>query len=331
MKKLIVVLVMTIAFVACNNKKESIKLEHDEFIFGTMLRFVIYAESESTGKEAIDKAIGEMKRIDSSYNTKTEGSLLDNLNKNPQRGIEATDELIYLIKKAKETSTFTHGTYDISIAPLVNLWGFSDLNIKKVPSRESIEETLKLVDYRDIIVKGNRIRLEKENQRIDTGSFLKGYAIKKAKEVLEREGIKSGFISAVSSIETIGSKGNGSKWRIGVQNPANPQEIIKVAELNGQALGVSGDYQTYVEIDGKRYHHILDPRTGYPAGNIRMLAIITEDAFEADLYSTGFFPKKPQEILDIVEGMDGVEAFIVDKDEKQYMTKGMEKYLRDRK
>lgn len=139
--------------------------------------------------------------------------------------------------------------------------------------------------------------------------------------------MKHGFISAISSVESIGRRSDGKKWRIGIQNPKNPSEIINIALLEGEAMGVSGDYQTYVEIDGKRYHHIINPKTGYPADTISMLVVIAKDSFRADLYSTALFMLEANKIIELVDNIEELEVMIVDKDNIIYKSKNMNKFL----
>ena len=145
---------------------------------------------------------------------------------------------------------------------------------------------------------------------------MKGYAIEKAKNLLKKEGIKSAFVTAISSLDSIGGKPEGKPWKIGLQNPEDPSQIIGIVDLKDKAMGISGDYQTYVEIDGKMYHHILDKETGYPVEDKKMVAVICDNAFDADVYSTTFFLMPIDKVLEYVDNKDGIEVLIVDKDMK---------------
>lgn len=326
MKK-IAVLILSLVFIASCGVKEKVKVEHREFIFGTMINFTVYGEKEKAIEDAIGDAVEEMKRIEAAYNTKNEGSILYNLNLNPIEGQEMTEELYNILTETKRISELSKGYFDITIGPLVDLWGFDKLELKEIPSREAIEKVLDLIDYKSLIFDKNNIKLSHEGQKVETGSFLKGYAIKRAKEVLVEHNIESALISAISSVETIGPRGDGGKWRIGVQNPKNPDEMIKIATLSGEAMGVSGDYQTYVVVDGKKYHHILNPKTGYPGDTISMLVVITSDSFLADLYSTALFMESPDKIIETVEKMENVEVMVADTKDKIYMSSNMKKYI----
>lgn len=172
-----------------------------------------------------------------------------------------------------------------------------------------------------MILDGNKLYFSEDGIEIDTGSFLKGYAVEKAKEVMREAGITSAFISSISSIETINSKPGKKPWRIGIENPVNTQELLGIIELNNKGMGVSGDYQTYVEIDGKKYHHIIDKTTGYPVTDKKMVVVISDNAFFSDMYSTAFFMMPIDEVLSFAKDKD-LEVFIVDKDMQTFKSGG---------
>jgi len=326
MKKIFFCLLLPFLVFSCR-EKELVRVEHNEFFYGTMINFAIYGENERETRNIIKKAVEEMKRIDRAYNTKSRGSILNTLNESPLEKHKMTEELYSLLQSAEKISDFVGGYFDVTVYPLINLWGFDNLEIDNIPNKKEIEKALKLVDYKSIEYNKEYIKLAYEGQGIDTGAFLKGYAIKRAKDIFIENGVKHGFISAISSVESIGRRSDGKKWRIGIQNPKNPSEIINIALLEGEAMGVSGDYQTYVEIDGKRYHHIINPKTGYPADTISMLVVIAKDSFRADLYSTALFMLEANKIIELVDNIEELEVMIVDKDNIIYKSKNMNKFL----
>lgn len=326
MKKIFFCLLLPFLVFSCR-EKELVRVEHNEFFYGTMINFAIYGENERETRNIIKKAVEEMKRIDRAYNTKSRGSILNTLNESPLEKHKMTEELYSLLQSAEKISDFVGGYFDVTVYPIINLWGFDNLEIDNIPNKKEIENALKLVDYKSIEYNKEYIKLAYEGQGIDTGAFLKGYAIKRAKDIFIENGVKHGFISAISSVESIGRRSDGKKWRIGIQNPKNPSEIINIALLEGEAMGVSGDYQTYVEIDGKRYHHIINPKTGYPADTISMLVVIAKDSFRADLYSTALFMLEANKIIELVDNIEELEVMIVDKDNIIYKSKNMNKFL----
>ncbi len=326
MKKIIGLILVVMVFASCN-KKEVKKMEHEEFVFGTMLRFVIYAEDEKLVEKTLDEAITEMKRIDKKYNSKVRDSLVYKINEGAKE-IEIDQETFDLFFKVLEISNLSNGDFDMTIEPLVALWNFGEIEREKIPTENEINEKLSMINYKKLKLEKTSLTLG-EKQRIDTGAFIKGYAIKRAKEIFLKNGVENAFISAISSIETIGDKGESNKWRIGIQNPDNPREILRVAALDGQAMGVSGDYQTFIEIDGEKYHHILNPHTGYPFDENKMVVVIGNDAFETDLLSTALFGKKKDEIFNVIKNFEGVEVLVVDKNNNIFMSSEMNQYIKE--
>ncbi|MGL5088648.1 MAG: FAD:protein FMN transferase [Cetobacterium sp.] len=297
-------------------KKKQQRLDEEKFAFGTFFKISVFSENNSNSKKSIEKSFEEIKRIDNSYNSKVKDSLFFNLNKSKKEKIN--EEATYLFKKIEETYNLSNKKYDITMEPLMTVWGFSEEvePREKLPTNFELEQAAKNVDFSKIIVEKGVIFIQKNGVKIDTGSFLKGYAVKKASEKLRSLGVKSGFVSAISSIEAIGLKGDGSPWRIGIQNPNNPSEIIGTVELANQSMGVSGDYQTYVEINGEKFHHIIDKKTKYPVKDKKMVVVVNKDSFEADLYSTAFFLMPIEKVLEKVSNTPNLDVLIVDENNR---------------
>lgn len=306
---------------------KEIKYEESKFLFGTYIKITSYSESTSTAKKAIQAAFQEIERIDKKFNSKTEGSLIYQLNHSSNKEISLDAEGKFLFQTIQKAYLLSHKKYDITISPLLRLWNFENPEKAKIPNKISLEKILKEVDFEKIKIEGNRLRLLSPVKEIDTGSFLKGYALARAEKVLKEKGLKSAFISSISSIDLLGSKPGGKPWKIALENPTNANDILGVLSLQDKALGVSGDYQTYVEIQGKRYHHILDKATGYPVADKKMVVVICKDGFEADVYSTTFFLMPIAEILNYANKMANFEVMIVDKNMKFHMSKGFSQYF----
>ena len=311
----ILILLVFLFLISCK-KTELKKVEDEKFIFGTSVKIVIYDNDEAKAKKLIKETFELMTKIESKYNSRNEESIVYKLNKNPTVQQKIDSEFYYLITEAIKVSEITKGKFDITIGPIMSLWGFDDLDIDKVPSKNKIIKKMSLVSYKDIKLNEKNIVLSKEGQKIDTGSFLKGYAIHKGKEYLESKQIKNAMITAISSIETIG-----------IQNPKDIGKLLYTIDLSGKALGVSGDYQTFVEIQGKKYHHIIDATTGYPSEYNSMVLVLGDNAFYCDLYSTSLFTMKPEEILEFLKYHKELEALIIDKNGKEYLSNGIKQYL----
>ena len=320
--------ILSIFFISCGKKVE--KIEESKFLFGTYIKIIVYSDNKEKAMESIEKAFNEIQRIDEKYNSKSEGSLIYNLNNSDNKTVKLDEEGIKLFEGVNKAYELSGHKYDVTIAPLLELWGFTDETIElpdlKLPTKEEIEFTKTFVDYGKVKISDDGIlTMESPVKEIDTGSFLKGYAISKAREVLKADGIKSAFITSISSIEVIGTKPENKPWKIGLQNPENPSDMIGIVPLKDRAMGVSGDYQTYVEIDGKMYHHILDKDTGYPVTDKKMVVVLCDNAFDADLLSTTFFLMPIDEVISYVDGRKDLDVLIVDKD--MNIIERLEKYM----
>ena len=309
--------ILSIIFISCGKEVE--KIEESKFLFGTYIKIIVYSNNKEKAIQSIEKAFNEIQRIDEKYNSKSEGSLIYNLNNSDNKTVKLDEEGIKIFEGVKKAYELSEHKYDITIAPLLELWGFTDETIElsdlKLPTKEEIDFTKTFVDFDKVKISNDgTLTIESPVKEIDTGSFLKGYAISKAREILKDDGIKSAFITSISSIEVIGTKPENKLWKIGLQNPENPSEMIGIVSLKDRAMGVSGDYQTYVEIDGKMYHHILDKDTGYPVEDKKMVVVLCDNAFDADLLSTTFFLMPIDKVISYVDSRKDLDVLIVDKD-----------------
>ncbi|MGL4909620.1 MAG: FAD:protein FMN transferase [Cetobacterium sp.] len=319
-RNIFLLFLLFLLFISCQKKIK--RINDEKFAFGTYFKISIFSNDSDLVRKSIKESFEEIERIDNKYNSKIKDSLISKLNESKIEEID--DEGIYLFNKVKEAYDLSDKKYDITMEPLMKIWGFSEDSeeIKSLPTKEELNKALAKIDFSKIEIFENKIFIKNSEVKIDTGSFLKGYAVKKAAEKLESLGIKSGFISAISSIQAIGTKGDGSSWKIGIQNPNNPSQILGIVELNNQSMGVSGDYQTYVEIEGKRYHHIIDKEIGYPVKDKKMVVVVNKNSFEADLYSTAFFLMPIEKVLNKVNSIKDLEVLIVDENNKIILSDG---------
>lgn len=324
MKKLVLSFLLIFLFAACGVKR----IEDERFLFGTIIKILVYDRDVEKSQKAINLAFEEIERIDKQINNKSFESDYYRLNNSNGKYVKVSKESIELIKEAMRVSKISDGRYNILVGDLIELWEKNKFE-KTIPEDFEIKKRIKKYSNKNIWIKDSKVKLRK-GIKIEAGSFLKGYAIKNAKEILEKEGIESGFISAISSIETIKRKANGSKWKVGVQNPKETMEILKTLNLEGDAMGVSGDYQNYYEYNGKRYHHIINAKTGYPDEKNRMVVVVAKNSYIADLMSTVFFVLDPSMALEIADKNDEIEIMIIDREMKEYYSKNFEKYLKER-
>ena len=321
-KRIFLLFISVIFLLGCN--KEVKKFESEKFLFGTYIRMTVYDSDEKLAKESMEKAFDEIARIDQKFNSKVSESIIGKLNSLENKSVKLDDEGKYLFNELNKIYEFSNKKYDITIEPLLKTWGFGEIEKLSLPTEEEIKKAQEVIDFSKVKLDGDNLIIEDPVKSIDTGSFLKGYAVQKAKEKLKEAGIKSAFITSISSIDVIGTKPEEKPWRIGVQNPQAPAKILGVVELNNESMGVSGDYQTYVEIDGKRYHHILDKTTGYPITDKKMVLVICDNAFIADMYSTAFFTMPIEKIISYAEKDQKMKVLVVDKEMRIFKSKNLE-------
>ena len=322
MKRIFFFVILLISIVACKGGEKVSKITESKFSFGTYISITVYDKDEAKAKKAIQAGFNEMERIDSKYNSKVQDSGISKLNSHKIKELILDKEGVYLINNLRKLYEISHGTYDVTIAPLLEVWNFENIVQETLPKDEELKKAMENVDFTKVKLENNILSYEKDGIEIDTGSFLKGYAVARAKQVMVDMGIKSAFISSVSSIETINIKPGNKLWKIGIENPGNSQKVLGIIELNNQAMGVSGDYQTYIEINGKKYHHILDKRTGYPVRDKKMVVVVSDSAFLTDMYSTAFFTMPIDEIMQVCK-KNNLEVLIVDSEMKLHQTSGL--------
>ncbi|HWR89689.1 MAG TPA: FAD:protein FMN transferase, partial [Dissulfurispiraceae bacterium] len=210
------------------------------------------------------------------------------------------------------------------LGQVIESWDFEK---KTIPGKEEINEKMIRVGYRNIILdRGQRtVFLKKGGMQINLGGILKGYAADKAVDVLRENGIRSGIVAIGGDIRAFGSRPGGEPWKVGVQNPrqtGKDDEILATVNLTDRAISTAGDYERYYIRDGVRYHHILDPKTGYPAKGCRSVTVIAADGITADGFDTGLFVLGPAKALSIL-GKLGLDGIVVDEDGKVFVTDGI--------
>ncbi len=303
--------------------RTSFRAHQKRALMGTTVEIKAYGkDARSASKQAL-QAMERMAKLINAHDTKSEIGLV-----NSMAGIASvavsrnTFDVIY---RSIKLSKSMGNTFDITIGPLIELWNFKGKDTFTPPSSSQIKETLKLVDYRKIEIDPEieTIKLLKRGMKINLGGVGKGYVLAIGRSMLVSKGIKSGLISSGSSITCIGTKPDGEPWRVGIRSPRDPEKLLGTITLApGQAVSTSGDYEQYVEIEGKRYHHIFDPRTGYPASSCQSVTIIAGDATIADILSTSVFVMGPWRGMRLLRTLENVEGLIVDSSGKVHKTTG---------
>jgi len=321
-------------------------------MYKVQVRFLFHSDikikiPEIYDDSIFDKLFGILEDIDEKYNSYSENSYIDKINKNSGHFVKVNDETIEILSKIIHLSKIIGGEYDITIMPLIRLWGFYKQN-PILPSLDKIKKAKRLVDYKKIIIdkKRNRVKIEK-NQEIITGSFIKAYAIEKMVEEMKKIGIKDAIVNAGgSSIIAI------NEWGIIAENPEEEKEImrnekgmpIKITQnqytgndeyndlfeikIKNKSFSTSNQKNTYILINNEKYGHIISPKTGFPSQN-KQVGVITENAFFGDIISTGLYNQTPCKFYEIMGKLSKemeISGFLIDKDGEIFYF-NMEKYF----
>lgn len=303
----------------------------EQFLMDTLVTIKVFGDDPATLKTAVAAAYGEMHRVaDLADRFPTPGTAdcqrSDVCRINEAAGIKpvrvGTDTLAMLLM-AKKYHDLSDGAFDVTIGPVMDLWGFAAAN-PQVPPSHRIVESLALVDNESFIVniQEQTVYLQRVGMKLDLGALAKGYATEKALQALEKCGIKKALIDAGGNIRVLGTNARKTPWRIGIKDPRKGDAMVAVVALEDASAVTSGDYYRYFEVNGKRYHHILDPRSGYPANENMTVTVVTRDAGLADVLSTTLFVLKGEEALALAEKL-GVELFLVNAEGRIFHTPGL--------
>ena len=313
---------------SCTSHKPSVH-KKTRPLMDTLVTITVVSDSDDKAAQAIEKAFSVIDRFGKLINFFSEDSELSAINRNAGiKGVRVSPETIDVIEKAVYVAEKSDGAFDATIGPESRLWDF----YKKVkPSDDEIRKNLDLVNYRDIVLDREKstVFLRRKGMMMDLGGIAKGYAADLAVENLRQNGIRAGIVANAGDIRVFGVKPDGSPWNIGVKNPRQKNEsdeLIARVRLTDKAISTSGDYERYFMADGKRFHHILDPKTGYPASYCRSVTIITDKGVFTDGFSTAVFVLGPDKGMELVRET-GMDAVIIDSNGTIFTTPGMKGIL----
>ena len=300
--------------------------EMESFGMGTIINQRVYGEN---AKIAAIKVEDEIKRLEALMSFFLDSSEVSKLNKAAgKHTVELSSEVLFVLNRAKYYSELCEGSFDITMAPVARLWGIFTSS-EKLPSKEEINETLKLTGYKYLRINNDlgTSKLEKLGQCVDLGAIAKGYAADRAIEIYKQHGIKSAFVNLGGNVMLLGNKPDGDQWRIGIQNPLLQRgQCLGAVNAANKTVVTSGDYVRYFKKDNKKYHHILDPRTGYPAdSSLISTTIVSEKSIDADALSTAIFILGLEAGIKLIDSQKDMEAIFITKDKEIYVTKGLKK------
>lgn len=301
--------------------------DYEIFGMGTNIIQRIYSDNAD---EIARIAINEIKRLETLMSFFIPSSEVNRLNFAAGHDeILLSEDTYQVIKMAKEYSKLCDGAFDITMAPVIKLWGIFSKN-ERVPLKSEIDNTLCLPNYKDIILNEEKMsaKLFREGQMVDLGAIAKGYTADRIIEIYKQNRVKSGFVNLGGNVLTLGNKPDGSPWSIGLQNPFETRgNCLGSIEVSDETVVTSGDYVRYFEENKVKYHHILDPKTGYPADSgIISATVIGKNSMEADALSTAVFILGLEKGMELINKTKGVEVIFITSKKEIYITDG----IRDR-
>lgn len=301
------------------------------FIYDTVVKVKVFGENANNQTL---KDIGNLlEDLDDKMNKDKVGSEIQKINAAAgTSAVQVSKELYDLIALSLQYGDQTNGFFDIAIGPLVDLWQIGSEGAH-VPKQDEITTAMTLTNYKDIELneKEHSVKLLHKGMVLDLGGIGKGYAAEQIKAYLLEHGLTSALINmGSSSIITVGNKVDGSDWILGIQNPDQSRgNSLGTITLNDEVINTSGVYERFFIQDNVRYHHIFDPRTGYPIQNgLESVTIIGKDAVEAEALTKGIFVMGVEEGLKYIESLDGVEAIFIAEGQKIYATSGLKDRLK---
>lgn len=295
------------------------------FAMDTIMRVTAYGDE---GEAAAAAARAEVERLEALLSRTRSDSQLFRLNSHAGDGtpVPVEGDLISLLTFAQTLSADVGGALDITIAPVMDAWGFTG-ETQQVPPRDELEALLPLVDCQaiELDTDAGTALLPEAGMAVDLGALAKGFAAGRAEHVIRAAGISSALLDLGRNVTAIGLKPDGAPWRVAVQDPLDTNRYLGVLSLTDQTSSTSGGYERYFEADGVRYHHIIDPATGYPAqSGLCSVTVVSPDGLLADALSTALFILGPEKALDYWREGSGFELILCGENHVVTVTEGLE-------
>jgi len=297
------------------------EFKRGERLMGNAFEITVVADDETWAQEKIDMAIAEIKRIEKLLTTFDENSQTNQINRQAGIGAVKVDKEVFdLIQRSIRISNITDGAFDITYGSIdKRLWNF-DKSMTTLPDKDTAKSMVKLINYRNVILNKDdcSVMLKQKGMRIGFGGIGKGYAAEMSKALLKKEGVTSGIVNASGDLATWGLQPNGKPWTIGIANPNDSHELFSYLDVTNMAVATSGNYEKFVMINGKKYSHTIDPRTGLPVMGIKSVTIITLNAEIADAMATPVTIMGIKAGLNLINQIKDIEAIVIDDNNAVY-------------
>jgi len=296
-------------------------IEDEQAIMGTVIRTELWSDDSVSANQAIGLVNDEMHRIDRLMSTYKSDSEVSRVNQDAaDHPVKISHELMELLVRGLEMSRLTDGAFDITYASVGQMYDFRQ---RVRPDEKQIQKALPTVNYRCVILDQSEetVFFARQGVRIDLGGIAKGYAVERGVAILRAWGIDHGLVSAGGDTRILGDR-RGAPWIVGIRDPRNRDQVIARLPLVDEAISTSGDYERFFEENGERFHHIISPRTGHPAGDVHSVSIVGPNATMTDGLSTSVFVMGVADGLRLINSLDQYEGVIVDKDGKLHQSNG---------
>lgn len=298
---------------ACRPSGPSVT-EREQMLMGTTVTISISDTAPEEANRAADLAFAEIRRIEGIMSTYIPESEISLINRSAGREWTSVDpELLFVIREGLRYGDLSSGAFDIAYKPLSRLWHFDPES--RPPEAEAVRAVLPLVNYRNVLIDGKeRVLLKDPGMAVGLGGIAKGYAVDRAVAVLQGQGIRNAIVNAGGDLRSVGRRSRKKMWRIGIQDPRDPGRLLEAISIADTAVATSGDYEKFFIWRGVRYHHILDPKTGFPARGCRSVTVICPTAMMADAMATAVFVLGPDEGMELIRKLPRLEGMIVNQE-----------------
>ena len=296
-------------------------------LMGNRFEITVVADDQSFANECIVDAIAEIKRIEALLTTFNESSQTSLINENAGlKPVRVDREVVDLIQRSKRISELTQGAFDITYGSIdKRLWNF-DKTMTSLPDAATAKGLVRLINYRNVIVDEvkSTVFLKEKGMRIGFGGIGKGYAAQRAKSILQTRGIKSGIVNAAGDLTAWGHQPGGKPWTIGIADPDAARKPFSHLDITNTSIATSGNYEKFIMIDGKKYSHTIDPKTGLPVTGIKSVTIICPNAEIADAMATPVMIMGVDVGLDMINQVKNLACIIIDDNDRIHTSKNIQ-------
>ncbi len=309
----------------CGQARKYVTVKRSLKLMGSSFELTVVAHNEDIGYINLEEAIAEVRRIENLISSWDPESETSEINRNAGvKPVKVSLELFKLIERSIQISEITNGAFDISIAAMERIWKF-DGSMSVFPTPEQISSAVSKVGYKKIFLNSaeNTVFLKEEGMKIGFGAIGKGYAADKVKELLVSKQVPAGMINASGDITTWGTKATGEKWLIGVDHPRSNGKIFTWLPLIESSVSITGNLVRYVNFNGKKYTHYIDPKSGYPTTGISKVTVLAKRAELCDALSTAVYILGKEKGISIINQLGDTEVIIVDRFNQIFKSNGV--------